>query len=206
MRGLTLSTIRADLWSYAAKVAVEFAVEQNNFQCEDNPTDWAGSYLGKATDCMRNKGEADCEAVLPREIMFKYGRSDCVTDDPVQYRTSRPETHPNPEGNGDHTLDFFQSEFNFSGRETVAILGAHTLGRMNPSHSLLKYTWTVRGGHLFNNAYYKNFVRNTDWFIQSYDDNTCTLLGDATGTLPDVKWVPTMNGFTKSGGPMHWIR
>merc|ERR1711953_37652 len=111
---------RADFWSYAAKVAVEFAVEQNNFQCEDKP--------------------------------------------------------------------------------------AHTLGRMNPSHSLLKYVWTVRGGHMFNNAYYKNFVRTTDWFIQSYDDHTCTLLGDATGTLPDVKWVPTMNGFTKSGGPMHWIR
>ena len=110
-------------------MAVEFTVEQNNYQCEDNPSDWAGSYVGNATDCMRNKGEADCEARLPREIKFKYGRSDCVTDDPVQYRTSRAETHPNPNGNGDHTLDFFFSEFGFSGRETVAIMGAHTLGR-----------------------------------------------------------------------------
>ena len=92
-------------------MAVEFAVEQNNYQCQDNPADWAGSFVGEATDCMRNKGEADCEAKLPREIKFQYGRSDCVTDDPVQYRTSRPETHPNPEGNGDHTLDFFESEF-----------------------------------------------------------------------------------------------
>ena len=31
-------------------------------------------------------------------------------------------------------------------------------------------------------------------------------MGDAQGNLPDTKWVPTMNGFTKSGGPMHWIR
>ena len=77
---------------------------------------------------------------------------------------------------------------------------------MHPTHSLFKYVWTVRGGHLFNNAYYKNFVKTSDWFIQSWDDDTCTLLGDAVGTLPDVKWVPTMNGFTKSGGPMHWIR
>ena len=63
-------------------------------------------------------------------------------------------------------------------------MGAHTLGRswlsvstlpsnvlslprMTHSHSLLKYTWTVRGGHLFNNAYYKNIVRKTDWFIES---------------------------------------
>ena len=38
---------------------------------------------------------------------------------------------------------------------------------MTHSHSLLKYTWTVRGGHIFNNAYYKNIVRKTDWFIES---------------------------------------
>ena len=38
------------------------------------------------------------------------------------------------------------------------------------------------------------------------DGKTCSLVGDAHGNLPDTKWVPTMNGFTKSGGPMHWIR
>ena len=42
-----------------------------------------------------------------------------------------------------------------------------SLSRMTHSHSLLKYTWTVRGGHIFNNAYYKNIVRKTDWFIES---------------------------------------
>ena len=42
-----------------------------------------------------------------------------------------------------------------------------SLSRMQMSHSLFKYTWTVRGGHLFNNAYYKNIVRKTDWFIES---------------------------------------
>ena len=42
-----------------------------------------------------------------------------------------------------------------------------SLSRMHKTHSLYKYTWTVRGGHLFNNAYYKNIVRKTDWFIES---------------------------------------
>ena len=65
---------------------------------------------------------------LPREIEFQYGRRDCVTTDPVPYRTAKAETQPNPEGNGDDTLDFFQSQFGFTGRETVAIMGAHTLG------------------------------------------------------------------------------
>lgn len=46
-----------------------------------------------------------------------------------QFKTDKPEVHPNQEGNGDSTLDFFSEEFDFSARETAAILGAHTLGR-----------------------------------------------------------------------------
>ena len=149
------------------------------------------------------------QVIIPREINFQSGRKDCISEYPEsyeQYKTDRPEKHPNPEGNGDATLDYFYEEFGFSGRESVAIMGAHTLGRMRPQHSLLKYVWTVRAGNLFNNAYYKNFAKKKEWFLESQDANTCTFLGDAYGTLPDTKWVPTMNGFTKSGGPMHWIR
>ena len=165
---------RADLWSFAAKVAVEFATEQNNFQCQDKPEGWVGqmgqSWVGNAKDCMRNKGEDDCKVNMDREIQFQFGRKDCVSEyegEFEQYKTDRHERHPNPEGNGDATLDFFNEEFGFSGRETVAIMGAHTLGKMHVTHSLLKYGWTVRGGHIFNNAYYKNIVRKTDWFIQA---------------------------------------
>merc|ERR1712079_813861 len=60
--------------------------------------------------------------------------ADCVSEydgEWEQYKTDRPETHPNPEGNGDSTLDFFRDQFSFSGRETAAIMGAHTLGRMH---------------------------------------------------------------------------
>ena len=186
---------------------MEYTVELNNYQCQNNPDDWAGSYVARnPKDCMRNKGAEDCEARLPREIKFKFGRADCWTKREVKYQTKKTEIHPNPEGNGADTLKFYNEQFGFSPRETVAIMGAHTLGRMYTSHSMLKYVWTGRNGHLFNNAYYKNFVHDKDWFIESWDDDTCSLLGDADGTLPDVKWVPTMQGFTKSGGPMHWIR
>ena len=61
----TASYSRADLWVYAAKVAIEYTTEQNNFQCGDSPGDWVRSghsvIMGKMRDCMRNKGEADCE-------------------------------------------------------------------------------------------------------------------------------------------------
>ena len=123
---------------------------------------------------MRNKGEADCEvgsgypdnnsnyllqAALPREIQFQFGRADCVSEyngEWEQYKTDRPETHPNPEvdiliylqylqhlkylylqGNGDATLDFFRDQFSFNGRETAAIMGAHTLGRSWPPSNVI---------------------------------------------------------------------
>jgi len=202
---------RADLWAFAAKVAVEFSTEFNNFNCAERPSNWGqtGSYVGNSKDCVRLAGEEGCEVNMPKEIQFQYGRSDCISEyegEWEQYKTDRPERHPNLEGNGDDTLNFFNEEFGFTGRETVAIMGAHTLGDMNPAVSLLKYVWTVRAGHSFNNAYYKNIVNKQEWFIQSQDGDTCTRIGDAHGNLPDAKWVPTMNGFTKSGGPMHWIR
>ena len=107
---------------------------------------------------------------LPREISFQSGRSDCVSEysgELDQYKTDKPEKHPNPNGNGDATLDFFSEEFGFSGRETVAIMGAHTLGQMHSAISLLKYVWTVRSGSSFNNAYYKNIVKKNEWFLES---------------------------------------
>ena len=200
---------RADLWAYAAKVAVEYSVERNNFHCKNKPQgdEWNGSYMGNSDDCQRLMEDTQCELIMEREINFKYGRKDCIpTNLETPYKASKHEEHPNPEGNGDDTLDFFKSQFGFSGKESVAILGAHTLGKMTVENSLLKYSWTSRGGHIFNNGYYRNIVDEKDWFIEAEDNNSCDKIGDADGNIPDIKWVPTMNGFTKSGGPMHWIR
>ena len=200
---------RADLWAYAAKVAIEYSVEVNNYNCENKPSekDWNGSYIGGSKDCHRYLDEPGCKLELPREIRFESGRKDCVpkgSDEP--FKADKQEVHPNPEGNGDETIDFFKSQFDFTAKESVAIMGSHTLGKMEITTSQFKYAWTSRGGHMFNNAYYRNFVNKHDWFIESQDGDTCQRIGDADGNLPDTKWVPTMNGFTKSGGPMHWIK
>ena len=167
---------RADLWAFAAKVAIEFTTEVNNYECEDSPSlaSWLkeNSYLGKPKnlkDCLRNVGEADCKVNWPSEINFQYGRVDCVSEYPgamEKYKTDKPEKHPNLNGNGDDTIDFFHEEFGFSARDTAAIMGAHTLGSMHIEISLLKYIWTTRAGNSFNNAYYKNIVRKTDWFFE----------------------------------------
>ena len=49
---------------------MEFSVEQNNYQCDDSPSDWAGSYVGPAQDCLRNKGESDCKVKNANEMQI----------------------------------------------------------------------------------------------------------------------------------------
>ena len=63
------------------------------------------------------------------------------------------------QGNGKMTADFFENDFGFTGRETVAILGAHTMGRLHYKISLFRYLWTGALGQLsFNNDYYKSVL------------------------------------------------
>ena len=92
---------------------------------------------------------------LSGPIQFRTGRADCITSEAQPYITYKEEAHPSIMTNGEGTIEFFKTYFNFTGRETVAILGGHTLGRLNVQHSLLPYVWTSRGGQLFNNHYYK---------------------------------------------------
>ena len=92
---------------------------------------------------------------LPRGIKFKTGRRDCVEYGDKTYKATKHENHPNAVGNGKMTADFFTDNFGFSGRETVAIMGAHTVGRLHYDISLFRYVWTTKGTRLFNNHYYK---------------------------------------------------
>lgn len=127
---------RADLWAFAGMVAVEFGIELNNRACaatELRPIEVDGD-----ANCHPRVGEADCEVVAPRPFFFATGRIDCtpegVWDHP--YQTSKIEVHPDAGGTGADTLAFFKKWFDFNGRETVTILGAHTLGRVHNTISL----------------------------------------------------------------------
>ena len=72
--------------------------------------------------------------------------------------TDREENQPQPDGNGDMTLAFFDQAFGMNGREGLALMGAHTIGRF---HSLVisdnKYGWLQpdHQNRLWNNKYYK---------------------------------------------------
>jgi|FrelakmetLWP11LW_1041352.scaffolds.fasta_scaffold57242_2 hypothetical protein len=44
------------------------------------------------------------------------------------YKTNKTEKHPNPVGDGSNTVQYFKENFAFTGRESGAILAAHTFG------------------------------------------------------------------------------
>ena len=130
---------------------MEHSIETNNMVC-------SGSHNNNPKhQCNQWAGQDSCFVNLPRPIQFKTGRKDCVPEagQDQAYKVTKPESHPHSTGSGYMTAEFFAKEFDFSGRDTVAIMGAHTIGRLHFSISMYRYTWVNKGEASFNNLYYK---------------------------------------------------
>jgi len=204
---------RADLWAFAVIEAVRFTMEINNKGCEDPEYGMKKGF----NNCHPrwNTSDQSCIVNLPT-FSFKTGRKDCfepadANDNASSFRTYKEESHPNPGWNGEKTLQFFQSDFNFTGRETVAILGAHTLGRFHVPISLLRYTWKTRSGMMFNNGYFRNMVKKLDWFYSSdytgkWTPCTESTTSNSSGDRPEARWLTIGWGDTDKGGPIQWIQ
>jgi hypothetical protein len=96
----SLDVSRADLWAYAAMVAAE--TSQNNLPFTD------GFKTGRKT----------CE------MAGTCTNLDCATQGPDQ-----PNDHPDNDLTTHQLLDFMLERFGFNPDQTVAIMGAHTIGR-----------------------------------------------------------------------------
>ena len=72
----------------------------------------------------------------------------------------------------DGVMEFFQGEFGFDANETVALLGAHTLGRASSANSGFNGAWISGQTSQFNNEYYK--VGRLDAVTLSPDRNCPT--------------------------------
>ena len=90
-------------------------------------------------------------------------------------------------GDGQELVTFFQQQFCFSGQETVAIMGAHTFGRLHIHTSLFRYVWTSRGTKFFNNDYYKMITDETRWFFD--DDGPWIGFLSLLGVIHECKWL-----------------
>merc|ERR1719277_2478768 len=189
---------RADLWAFASLVAVEEGIQRHNWACRgDRHSPHNGPRM-----CLQFEGEPGCEIVPSRPFVFKTGRKDCETSLDPPYKAEDEEVHPDEHFNGPMTVRFMEEHFNFSGRETVAIMGAHTLGRFHQHKSGHKYVWTT-DWQAFNNQYYRNIAGKEDWF---FDDANCTKVGDAWGNKGSAVWIAKMNQVYRTGGPIQWIQ
>ncbi|CAH1786262.1 unnamed protein product [Owenia fusiformis] len=124
---------RADFWALASITANERAAE----------------------DC-RPRGR--CTPSIPM-IEFQTGRRDCATS-PL---SSAEHIFPDPHGGLDPTESFFASVFGFNRRESVAILGAHTLGRARRQNSGFRNPWVGRERTLDNDYYRELLNIDRNW-------------------------------------------
>ncbi len=115
---------RADLWAFASLVAVEEGIQRHNWACDgDRRSPHGGPIM-----CTQFEGQDVCKINPTRPFVFKTGRKDCdssYTDEP--YKTDKIEVFPDEHFNGTMTVRFMEEHFGFSGKETVAIMGAHTM-------------------------------------------------------------------------------
>ena len=107
---------RADLWAFAALLAVEEGVARHNWACDG---DRRGPHNGP-TQCIQKEGEAGCHIRPLRPFTFKTGRKDCATAHEPSYMASKHEYHPDEHFNGTMAVRFMEVEFNMSARETGA--------------------------------------------------------------------------------------
>merc|ERR1719316_309227 len=189
---------RADLWAFAALLAVEEGIARQNWACDGDRT---GPHNGPV-QCVQFEGEEGGKIEPRRPFEFWTGRRDCVTSLEPSYRAMEEEYHPDEHFNGSMAVQFMEVQFGLSARETVALMGAHTMGRFHQKQSAHKYVWTT-DFQAFNNQYYRNIVGKPDWF---FDDAECTRVGDAWGNKGPAVWLAKMNQNFRTGAPIQWIQ
>merc|ERR1711962_1347562 len=194
---------RADFWAFAAMMAVEFGKDTTNIACIEGDS---SERIDSFSLCLHNFGEPTCSVEMPRPFKFQTGRADCVERDPVlPYKTEKAEIHPNPVGNGQSTIEFFRNSFAMTGREVVALMGAHTFGQPHFQISMFPYTWTSKQTNLWTNDYYKMMTGRPRWFFSPEPGEACNKVGDPWGNIPETRWLAHTRKCTKRGGPVFWI-
>lgn len=186
---------RADLWAFAGIVAIDFTIQVNNDACKgrNNP-------MGRtASVCLQDADPMGCEVSLPRPIAFKTGRRDCD----ASYKATKPENVPSGDLSGPGLTKYYKDDFGFNGRESVAIMGAHTLGSFQTPNTGYWYTFTTQQEDAFNNQYYRNIALKDDWF---YEDTQCVKQGTANGTRGKAMWRLKAQGAWKNNAPVQWIQ
>jgi hypothetical protein len=214
-----LGKSRADLWAFAALVATDYAMAENNrgcrgdggcghlyneinppFKCEIEPSRNLRFYTGRR-DCPASSKPVPNEAGYVKTERFQLPEGHKYRD----YETTKDEEHPNPSGNSSMITDYMKRVFNFNKKETVAIMGAHSLGKMHGEVSLFKYQWQWQQIKFLNNNFYRMLANKPSKFIGTNPCKHWRAAGGPNGENAKVTWVVRPVKKSISAGPYIWF-
>ena len=180
---------RADLWAFAGLVALDRVQEQSRSLCESKELSTPDHHNKITCDDWKSS----CWAPFPKKStkkLFRTGRKDCIPNKKAsikqRYLASKLEAHPDQNGNGEKTVQYFKDKFKLNPREALALMGAHTLGRYSTFQTHLDYAWVrdkeSRRNEVLNNEYYKILAGRPG----RVKDNFC--VGTMNGSIPVHDW------------------
>merc|ERR1712142_549796 len=142
-----------------------------------------------------NNANLTSSYIQPVRINYKYGRCDCSTSPVTSVRRDFPGGH----FGYNQVMDFFRQEFGFNEKESVAIMGAHTLGGASGARgSGFEWFWKEDGvaAARMNNRYY-SLLTNASVTWRNVDRSLVTGLGEErwqweAGSTPEGTPAPFM--------------
>lgn len=200
---------RADLWAYAALLSAEHAMAKNNNWCADP------EQLHLYKEPTLNLPHA-CAVTPSRAFRFYTGRKDCPessrpppSERSRDYETLDVEVTANPHASGKEIVQFMEDNFRLSGRDTVAIMGAHTFGNYNSVNDVFRYTWMGRElgqSSTMNNLYYRVMA-----FRPVYTESDLVAIAELKAKNRPIpgpsatKFIQTARGLCPNSGPIQWF-
>ena len=105
--------------------------------------------------------------------------------------SNKIEDHPSVDFVGQETVDWFALNFGLNSEETVALMGAHTLGGLDPRNSMFKYFWSKSEETYLNNRYYQSLTGKATHALNCIKDNSGKLthvkVGGVDGSAAQVR-------------------
>ena len=147
---------RADLWQFAANVALENTVERSNYGCRYD------YFQRQQVPILEDEGKGfpygvwKCKMKLEKPLKFKFGRKDCIVTNPDRpYEAGKEEKHSNPHANADEILQDAKENMGMSATDFIALTAIHGMVHPFQDGSIgTKYAWMGSGPNL-SNMYYK---------------------------------------------------
>jgi len=151
---------RADLWAFAANVALERSIERANYACDHDYTTRQQITLLEGRD--------KCDIKLTRPIKFYTGRVDCIPDPSAElpYIAVKEEVQPSPFGSGDEVLAYMKENFGMTARHTTALMAVHSAANNPPLNIAgMKYTWFGNG---YLSSFYYKLIANRPIYHRNF--------------------------------------